>query len=103
MATVGFLEILVEIDAGADRGAGMSLVWSIHYFFRALFRSDGLWLFWRILGGLLVRSEVATGGSQCRCRFRSVFFLGRRSNCSLNEKEIIAYFEEMRSGRKLTN
>ncbi len=82
-----------RIDSGSVAGAGTALRWSIDYFVRALTRSRRLgrvavlcffWLSW--LDRILDRGHTIDAAS-------SVFFLGRKSEVSITEADIIDYYQ----------
>lgn len=87
-----------RIDSGSVAGAGTALRWSIDYFVRALTRSRRLgrlavlcffWLSWT--DRFLDPRHTIDGAS-------SVFFLGRRSETSITEADIIAYYQGAMAG-----
>ena len=87
-----------EIDAGAVGGAGVSLLWSLRYFLRALGLgnkiSTGLSLpfFWlRFLDRFTRRRENLDAAN-------GVFFFGAWAAQSLRPKDIVAYYQS--SGEK---
>ncbi|CDO90523.1 hypothetical protein AWC29_25050 [Mycobacterium triplex] len=82
-----------RIDSGSVAGAGTALRWSIDYFVRALTRSRRVgrlavicffWLSW--MDRMLDPRHTIDGAS-------SVFFLGRRSEVSITEADIIGYYQ----------
>jgi SAM-dependent methyltransferase len=82
-----------RIDSGCVAGAGTALRWSIDYFVRALTRSRRLgrvavlcffWLSW--IDRILDPRHTIDGAS-------SVFFLGRKSEVSITEADIIDYYQ----------
>ncbi|WAC92695.1 class I SAM-dependent methyltransferase [Mycobacterium sp. Aquia_213] len=82
-----------RIDSGSVAGAGTALRWSIDYFVRALTRSRRLgrlamlcffWLSWT--DRMLDPRHTIDGAC-------SVFFLGRRSETSITEADIIDYYQ----------
>lgn len=82
-----------RIDSGSVAGAGTALRWSIDYFVRALTRSRRLgrlamicffWLSW--MDRMLDPRHTIDGAS-------SVFFLGRKSEVSITEADIIDYYQ----------
>jgi SAM-dependent methyltransferase len=80
------------IDSGAVLGSGTALLWSIRYFFAALFRAKkigslfAIFFFWlRFFDSLTPKNYVSDAAS-------SVFFLGRKSDQSLSSSEIIAFY-----------
>jgi SAM-dependent methyltransferase len=84
------------IDAGVTRGAGTGLVWSIRYFIRALTRNSRastiltLPFFWlRYADPLLDNGMSADGAS-------GVFFLGRRSDTSIEPKDMVGFYDDLR-------
>jgi SAM-dependent methyltransferase len=82
-----------RIDSGSVAGAGTALRWSIDYFVRALTRSRRLgrvallcffWLSW--IDRILDPGHTIDAAS-------SVFFLGRKSEVSITEADIIDYYQ----------
>ncbi|MEM6105827.1 methyltransferase domain-containing protein [Mycobacterium sp. 050272] len=82
-----------RIDSGCVAGPGTALRWSIDYFVRALTRSRRLgrlavlcffWLSW--IDRILDPRHAIDGAS-------SVFFLGRKSDVSISEADIIDYYQ----------
>ena len=87
-----------ELRSGTIGGPAESLLWSIRYLARALFRSDKLGsafavaFFWlRYLDRLVDephRADAATG----------VYFLGRKSAATIAPRDLLAYFPGVRGG-----
>lgn len=85
-----------ELRAGTTGGPGASLIWSIRYLARALFRSEkigslfAVLFFWlRYLDGVVdarYRADAATG----------VFFLGTKTGDSIAPRDLVAYFPGVR-------
>jgi SAM-dependent methyltransferase len=82
-----------ELDAGVMDGAGVTLVWAIRYFIRALGAPDRVamavsaaffWLRW--LEPMMRRRPNADGAS-------GTYFLGRKTGATLSPKEMVAYYD----------
>tara|TARA_B100000963_G_scaffold320730_1_gene303480 strand:- start:2793 stop:3719 length:927 start_codon:yes stop_codon:yes gene_type:complete len=80
------------LKSGPVAGVGTSLLWSISYFFGSLFRSvlvkkvTRIFFFWLRYFDFLVPNNQNIDGAS------GVYFIGKISNETLNEKEIINYY-----------
>jgi SAM-dependent methyltransferase len=81
-----------EIESGVNGGVGLSLVWSVYYFLRALTRSNLWWQPIRILIGWLTRIEKFTDNARNLDGACGLYFLGQRSETTTTPKEIIKYY-----------
>lgn len=80
------------IDSGAVRGAGVSLLWAIRYFFSGIFRSKaagafaaGCFFWLRFVEKLIPNKHNIDAGS-------CFYFLGAKTSTGLQEKEIIDFY-----------
>jgi SAM-dependent methyltransferase len=85
-----------EIEAGVTDGAGRSLVWAIHYFLRALFRTDKFWLPLRIMLGWLGRIEALMDNARNRDAASGFYFVGAKCSDELHPKDMLAYYSRGR-------
>ena len=82
-----------HVDSGEVAGAGTALVWSIEYFARALTRSMrvgrliGLCFFWLRSMDRLLEPRYSLDGAS------GVYFLGRRREVAISQREIIDYYQ----------
>jgi SAM-dependent methyltransferase len=81
------------IESGALNGLGTTLVWSLDYLFRGLFRSETIGkifkvgLFWlRFLDYLIPTKNNLDGAC-------GLFYIGRKSNILLKPKEILKFYK----------
>jgi SAM-dependent methyltransferase len=81
-----------EIDSGVQGGTGMSMCWSIRYFFGGLFRSywagrlAGAAFIWlRYLDALIPASWAVDGAC-------GVWFLGSRSEVTITPRQVLTYY-----------
>lgn len=84
------------LDSGVVLGPGTALIWSIRYFFGALFRSKnlgtifGLLFFWlRFLDNLIPENYSSDAAS-------GVFFMGKKSGSPIQYHEIIDFYKGTR-------
>ena len=82
-----------QLDAGATRGPGTVMIWSIRHLVRAIFRSNkagtaaAMAFFWlRYLDRLTDGRFAADSAS-------GVYFLGRKSRRAIGHGDIIAYYD----------
>lgn len=81
-----------EIQSGAADGPGYVFLWSIRYLVRGLFRTKiagilaGLGMLWVRLFDKLIPEAFAVDSTS------GVFFIGRKSDTSLNPQDMIAYY-----------
>ncbi len=87
-----------EIESGVNGGVGLSLVWAVYYYLRALTRSNLWWQPLRILFGWLTRTERFTEKGRNVDGACGLYFLGRRSETATTPKEIIKYYWTYRVG-----
>ncbi|MGN6285661.1 MAG: methyltransferase domain-containing protein [Afipia sp.] len=88
-----------QLDAGATRGPGTVMIWSIRHLVRAIFRSNkagtaaAMAFFWlRYLDRLTDGRFAADSAS-------GVFFLGRKSRRAIGHGDIIAYYDGLDCSR----
>jgi len=84
--------LFTEIDSGVNGGVGLSLVWAVYYFLRALTRSNLWWQPLQILIGWLTRTEIFTDIRRNMDGACGLYFMGLRSDTSTKPKEIITYY-----------
>jgi ubiquinone/menaquinone biosynthesis C-methylase UbiE len=84
-----------QLDAGATRGPGTVMIWSIRHLVRAIFRSNkagtaaAMAFFWlRYLDRLTDGRFAADSAS-------GVYFLGRKSRRAVGHGDIIAYYDNL--------
>lgn len=84
-----------QLDAGATRGPGTVMIWSIRHLVRAIFRSNkagtaaAMAFFWlRYLDRFADGRYVADSAS-------GVFFLGRKAHRAIGHGDIIAYYDTL--------
>ena len=82
-----------EIESGVNGGVGLSLVWAVYYYLRALTRSNLWWQPIRILVGWLTRTDRFTDNGRNSDGACGIYFMGQRSDISTTHKEIIKYYE----------
>jgi SAM-dependent methyltransferase len=88
-----------RIDSGSVAGVGTALRWSLNFFVRALTRSVrlgnvmALCFFWLSYVDRILDPKHSLDGAS------SVFFLGRKTDKSITEAEIIDYYQGGWSGR----
>jgi SAM-dependent methyltransferase len=82
-----------RIDSGTVAGPGTQLMWSIDYFFRALFRSRTAGLVARLLFSWLWRFDALLSPRFAIDGASSVYFLGRKSASRVSMREIIDYYQ----------
>jgi SAM-dependent methyltransferase len=81
-----------EISSGITRGPGTSMLWSLRYFFSALFGTYkagtlvAIAFFWLRFFDRLVWPKHAVDGAS------GVYFLGQRSNRAIGPKEMLAHY-----------
>ena len=80
------------LKSGYVAGVGTSLMWSISYFFGGLFRSVVIKKILRILFFWLRYFDFLVPNSQNIDGASGFYFIGKISNHTLNEKEIIDYY-----------
>ena len=81
-----------RIDSGAVAGAGTALLWSIDRFVRALTRSRRLGRIVRICFIWLSYLDPILDPRHSLDAASSVFFLGRKTECSISHADIIHYY-----------
>lgn len=80
------------IGSGPVRGVGVSLMWSLRYFFAGLFRSQligtlvAACFFWLRFVEKLVPEKNNIDGGSC------FYFLGRKSGSRMNEHDLIEFY-----------
>lgn len=90
-----------EIEAGPTSGAGVALVWSIRYFFRALGAGDkwsrliSLPFFWIRFFDHLGRGRAVADAAS------GFYFLGQRSENMIYPNEMPKYYDRQGAGRTL--
>jgi ubiquinone/menaquinone biosynthesis C-methylase UbiE len=82
-----------RIDSGTVAGPGTQLMWSIDYFFRALFRSRTIGLLMRLAFSWLARVDRFLGAKYAIDGASSVFFLGRKGESRISIEEIVAHYQ----------
>lgn len=81
-----------EVASGITRGPGTTMLWSVRYFFSALFGTykagtlAALAFFWLRFFDRLARPAHAVDGAN------GVYFIGKRSNRAIGPKEILASY-----------
>jgi SAM-dependent methyltransferase len=90
------------IDAEVTGGAGLATLWSIRYLIRTLTGSAKLgllaaapWWWLRFADRLSDRRNIADAAS-------AVYFYGRKCNDSITPKDVIAFYEQQKRGRRRT-
>ena len=83
-----------EIESGVNGGVGLSLVWAVYYYLRALTRSNLWWQPLRILVGWLTRTERFANNDLNSDGACGLYFMGQRCDTSITSKEIIKYYEK---------
>ena len=83
-----------EIESGVNGGVGLSLVWAVYYFLRALTKSNLWWQPVRILIGWLTRTERFTDNALNLDGACGLYFMGQRSDNPTTPKEIIKYYDK---------
>jgi len=81
------------IDSGTVAGPGTQLMWSIDYFFRALFRSRMAGLVTRVAFSWLCRLDSHLDAKYAIDGASSVYFLGSKSTSRISMKDIVAYYQ----------
>ena len=81
-----------EIESGVNGGVGLSLVWAVYNYLRALTRSNLWWQPIRILIGWLTKMERFTSNGRNSDGACGLYFMGKRSNITIAPKDIIRYY-----------
>jgi len=87
-----------QLDRGVVAGAGTAMLWSIDHLARALFRSQTAGRFARLLFFWVRFADRFAGSSYNSDAASAVFFLGRRSDRSLQPIEVL---REYRGGQSV--
>lgn len=82
-----------EIKSGVNGGVGLSLVWALFYYSRALIHSNLLWQPIRILFGWLARTERFMDDNRNCDGACGLYFIGRRSEIPMTPKEVVEYYK----------
>ncbi len=87
-----------RVRSGAKSGVGTSLLWSIDYFFRGLFRSVAIGKMFKALFFWLQHLDVCVPDAYNIDGASGVFFLGKKADVEISDKELPGRYQGSQKG-----
>lgn len=81
-----------NVDTGVCGGAGVQLLWSIDYFFRALFRSRRIGKIFKLAFSWILLADRVIPDSYASDTASGSYFLGRKASGAMGPSEIVRFY-----------